>query len=411
MVDCWLPYGETEVYVSVDMDNLIEVLDPKTEHEPRQIAEEMARALDEPSGAAALDEQVKPDCRVAIAVDGSMTPSLASQAVSAIVKRLVELIVPRDRITVVVGNGERESATTRLIDVVRETDGLSQVRLVNHTKSSSHLGDAGKTGGGTAVQVNRDYFEATLKIAVGETRLDSHSGFTGAQNAVLPGIASLQTIQEARRHYFKGGAVPGVIELNPVKEETVAAAKQAGVDYALNIAVDSSGGYLDAYAGGLEESWGKAVTRLGGSYEAKAEGNSDVTVISAGGDRFDYSLYGTAWALETAAGVTKKNGTIVLLGECGEGLGAESFTSLSRVMDLQEFERRYIYGADGLHLIRKVTRNNKVRLVSALPQYLVEPLGMEAARTANEAYQRALSGRRGRGTYVVPHGCTTKILL
>lgn len=409
MVDCWLPYGETEVYVSVDMDNLIEILDPRIEQEPRQIAEEIARALEEPSGAPTLNDQVKPDCRVAVAVDGSMTPSLASKAVSSIVKHLVELIIPRDRITIVVGNGERESETTRLIRAIRETDGLSQVRLVNHTKTSSHLGDAGKTGR-TNVQVNRDYFDATLKIAVGETRLDSHSGFTGAQNAILPGIASLQTIQNVRKHYFKGGVTPGVIELNPVKEETVAAAKLAGVDYALNLAVDPRGGYIGAFAGGLEESWGMAITQLGGSYEVKAEGNSDVTVISAGGDRFDYSLYKTAWALETAAGVTKKNGTIVLLGECGDGLGAEPFTSLARVMDLKEFERRYTYGADGLHLIRKITRNNRVILVSALPQYLVEPLGIEAARTTNEAYQRALSGRRGRGTYVIPHGCTTKIL-
>jgi len=409
LVDCWLPYGETEVYVSVDMDNLIEILAPSKDQEPRQVEEEIARALDEPSGAATLDEQVKPDCSVAIAVDGSMTPALASRAVSSIVKRLVELIVPRDRITIVVGNGEREGETTPLTRAIRETDGLSQVRLVNHTKAISNLGDAGKTGGGTTVRVNGDYLEATLKIAVGETRLDIHSGFSGVQNAILPGISSLQTIQEARKYYFKGGATPGVIELNPVKEETVAAAKLAGVDYALNIAVDPEGGYLGAYAGGLEESWGRAVTRLGGSYEVEAEGNSDITVVSAGGDRFDYSLYKTAWALETAAGVTKRNGAIILLGECGDGLGAESFTSLARVMDLHEFERRYTYGADGLHLIRKVTRSNRVILVSALPRYLVEPLGMETARTTNEAYQRALGGRRGRGTYVIPYGCTTKI--
>ncbi|MCK4438276.1 DUF2088 domain-containing protein, partial [Candidatus Bathyarchaeota archaeon] len=164
-MDCWLPYGETEVYVSVDMDNLIEILDPRITQEPRQITEEIARALDEPSGAATLNEQVKPDCRIAIAVDGSMTPSLASQALSSIVKHLVELIVPRDRITIVVGNGERESETTRLITAIRETDGLSQVRLVNHTKASSNLGDAGSTGGGTSVKVNREYLDATLKIA------------------------------------------------------------------------------------------------------------------------------------------------------------------------------------------------------------------------------------------------------
>ena len=30
MVDCWLPYGETEVYVSVEMDQLLGVLEPNT---------------------------------------------------------------------------------------------------------------------------------------------------------------------------------------------------------------------------------------------------------------------------------------------------------------------------------------------------------------------------------------------
>ena len=410
MVDCWLPYGETEVYVSVDMDNLIKVLEPRLEQEPRQVAEEMTRALDEPTGSVTLDELVRPDCRVAIAVDGSMSPSLAAQALSSVVKHLVELIVPRDRITIVVGNGERENGATRLTEAIRGSSGLAQVRLLNHTKTSTNLGEAGETKAGTTVRLDREYLDATLKIAVGETRIDSHVGFTGAHCALLPGIASLDAIQGVRRLYFKGGATPGVVELNPVKEETMEAVRLAGVDFAVNVAVDPRGDYMGVFSGGFEESWGKAVTQLGGSYEVKAEGNADITVVSAGGDRFDYSLYKTSWALENAANVTKRNGTILLLGECGEGLGADSFTKLARVMDLSEFERRYAYGAEALQLIRKVTRNHRVILVSALPQNPVESIGLEAARTTNEAYDKALSGRRGRSTYVIPYGATTKII-
>jgi len=410
LVDCWLPYGETQVYVSVDMDNLIKILEPETANEPRQMAEEISRALDEPTGSGTLDELVKPDCQVAIAVDGSMEPGIASQAVASLVKQLVELIVPRDRITVIVGNAERESGRTRLVKALTETSGVGQVRLVNHTRTSTNLGEVGRTIGGTTVKLNREYLDATLRIAVGETRMDSHVGFTGAHSALLPGIASIQSIQETRRLYFKSEVTPGVIELNPVKEETVEAVKTAGIDFAVNVAVDPSGGFMGAYAGGFEESWGQAITQLGDSYEVKAEGNADITVVSAGGDRFDYSLYKTAWALAGAAAVTKRNGSILLLGECTEGLGADSFTKLSRVMDLSEFERRYEYGAEALQLIRKVTHSNRVILVSALPQYLVEPLGMEAARTTNEGYERAKSGRRGKGTYVIPYGCTTKVV-
>jgi hypothetical protein len=100
-----------------------------------------------------------------------------------------------------------------------------------------------------------------------------------------------------------------------------------------------------------------------------------------------------------------------MLAECRDGLGADAFTRLSKVTEPTEFERRYTTGAEALQMVRRVTGGLRVMLVSALPSYLVEPLGFESARTANQAYEAAASGRRGRSTLVIPHGCTVKVIV
>ena len=411
MTDCWLPYGETEVYVTVELENLIKTMEPPKRGNATQFTSALIASLDEPIGGETLGSLVKPDCRVAIAVDGSMNPHYAVQSVLAIVKQLVELIVPSDRITVILGNCERENGGGRLHGSLVKEPGLSQVKVLNHLRATTDTEGVGVTHGGTNVEVNRDYMEATLRIAVGETRADPLYGFSGAHIAVVPGASSQRTLAENRRRYFKGNVSPGVIELNPLKEDAVEAARLAGIDFAVNIPVDPTGAHIGIYAGSFEGTWGKAITALGGGYEVKADTLADVTVVSAGGDQYDFNLYKASWALENAAKATKRNGAVIMLAECRDGLGAEAFTKLSKVTEPSEFERRYTIGAEALQMVRRVTGSLRVILVSALPSYLIEPLGLESARTANQAYELATGGRRARSTLVIPHGCTVKVIV
>jgi nickel-dependent lactate racemase len=149
---------------------------------------------------------------------------------------------------------------------------------------------------------------------------------------------------------------------------------------------------------------------LGATYEIKTSESADITIISAGGISHDFNLYRALCSLENASKVTKRNGTIILAAECSEGLGAEAFTTLSRVRDLSEFERRFTYGAEMLRNLKRITKTNKIVLESTLPNYLTEPLELTSARTLNEGYQKAINERRGQKTLIIPYGCTTKII-
>jgi nickel-dependent lactate racemase len=407
LVECWLPYGNTEVYVTVDFKDLLSIAEPARvdpQQHPREI---VAKTVTEPRSSKKLEELVGPDCTVAIAVEGTTAPSNAVAVLAPIVTQLVNLIVPRDKITIIVANGVRERSSKELIKALKGSDDLKGVNFIEHTRATTSLSNLGETRQKTPVAVNKAYVEAKIKIAVGEVEVDGYTGFTGAHTAIIPGLVSPATVEAHRKLILKGDVRPGVVEANQVKEDAIEAAKMAGCDMAVQLVTNTRGRLLSAFAGALEETWGQAIYALGASYQINAEAGADIVIVSTGGSKHDYDLYAASWALQGSTRLVKKGGAIILLAECPEGLGAETFSTLAQVEQQAELERRYALGAEALQLVKTATAKSQLILVSSLPKYMVEPLGVTVARTANDAYQKAADGRRGRRTLVIPYGCST----
>ena len=406
MVDCWLPYGDTEVYVTVELEALIGIADPKQVEPEKTPVELITDALIEPYGKT-LEELVQPGVEVAIAIDIYSNPHAVIQALIEVTKMLVELIVPKERMTIILGNGENEKENTSIRSAIKETPELNGITFIDHNRTTANNVTLEETHRGTPVEINRRYHEASLKIAIGETRVDPLTGYAGAHSAVVPGLAASETIKGYRRKYMDFPSTIGSLELNSIKEDVLEAVGKTGIDFALNIVTNKEGKVLAVHGGGYEESWGKAINSLADQYEVKTEGGADIVIVSAGGGAYDESLYPATWALLNASKAAKRNGTIVLLAQCMTGLGAEAFTQLARVNESDELKRRYTYGAEALDVLRQIQKTSRVILVSALPNYLVESLGMDVSRTANDAYQRAIQSRRGRKTTIIPYGCKT----
>jgi hypothetical protein len=64
----------------------------------------------------------------------------------------------------------------------------------------------------------------------------------------------------------------------------------------------------------------------------------------------------------------RKGGAIILLAECPEGLGSESFTTLAHIEQQSELARRYALGAEALQVVKSATAKCQVFLVSSLPK-------------------------------------------
>ena len=407
MVECWLPYGKTEVYISIPFRNLLGTAEPDRGQpalNPKEIVEE---SLQNPINSKKLSDSVGPGAKVTVAIDGTIAPFLATSAVSGIVETLRQTEVSSDEITVLIGNGLRKRSDPDLIRDLQGSEGLQGIRVVEHNRDSSSLTAIGTTSRGTEVEISSPLASADVRIVVGEVMLDHFTGFSGAYNTVLPALSSQATIEHNRSLSFRGEVTPGVCDGNPVHADVLEAAHMAEVDLAVHLVTNCHGELLTACSGDLEKSWSKAVSDLGDSFRVKADANADIIVVSAGGSRFDFDLYNSVWALNNMSGIAKKGATIILVAECSNGLGADGLTKLSQVDTLSELRRRYMLGAKAVHLIKSTLRRNEVILVSALPSYLVEPLGVSVERTANDALRSVVGKRRGRRTLVVTHGCST----
>jgi len=388
------------------LENLFGIADLKQVEPEKTAIEIISDALMEPSGKH-LKELLIPGVNVAIAIDIYSHPNVVTQALTEIIKMLVELVVPRERIMIILGNGENDKENKRLKNAIKDVPELRNITLFDHNRNTSELVLVGNTHRGTPVEINNRYHDATLKIAIGETRIDPYTGYAGAHSAIVPGLASIETIKEYRKKYFSADIIPGKIEFNPIKEDVLEAINKVGIDFTLNIVTNKDGKIVSAHAGAYEETWGKAINSLADMREISSKTGADIVIASAGGDPYDQNLYRASWALTNALQTAKRNGTIVLLAQCQTGLGAEAYTQLARVSELSELKRRYMYGAEALHLIKQALKNKRIILVSALPNYLVESIGLEVARTANEAYKKAIQSRRGRKTVVIPHSCSS----
>jgi len=409
MVDCWLPYGDTEVYVSVELESLLGTLGLKPVESNKPATEHIVEALMEPYGKT-LEELIEPGHDIAIAVDTYLNPQAVVQALTELTRLLVELVIPKERITLFLGNGEASQPETRIRKALLETPALKDIKIIDHNRGTKDLISLGTTHQGTPIEVNKRFHEASIRIALGETRIDPLTGYSGAHSAVVPGLVSAETIKGYRRKYLDAKVSPGQIEFNPLKEEVLEMVATIGLDFALNLVTDIDGKITSAHGGGIEESWGQAINSLADQPEASFDGKADILILGAGGTPYDNSLYRATWSLLNASKVVKRNGVIVLLAQCASGLGGEAYTQLARVSESSEIKRRYMYGAEALDLLKKVQKNNRVILVSALPDYLVEDLGIEVARTANDAYKLAAQSRRDRKTLVIPNGSKTMVV-
>jgi nickel-dependent lactate racemase len=410
MVEVWLPYGKTEVHVSVPLRYLSGTIEPATMELPENPFEVVTNSLENPIDSDSLLTSLNNRSKISIALDGSLLPITATIAASSIVWYFEQNGIPKENVTLVVGNTLREGSHPDFIESLRESESLKDVIIYEHSRDSDEVIRIGGTSRGTDVTVAQPFATADYKIAVGETSPDYFAGMKGAQSTIMPGLSSSKALLKQRELAFQSNIVVGQALENPVHIDQMEACKLIGIDFAIQLVTDGWGRISSSFTGGLESCWNKALETVGESYRVNADPRADIIVVSAGGSRFDFDLYNAVWALQGISPLVKRGATIIFLAECTNGLGAEGLESLAQVDTLAELRRRYALGARAVYAIKTALRGNEVILVSALPSYQAEPLGFNVERTANAAFQKVLERRRNRRTLVITHGISSVLV-
>lgn len=291
---------------------------------------------------------------------------------------------------------------------------LNRVKTVSHDCKAQDVVYQGTTKRGTKVYLNRVFADVDVRILTGGVGFHCYAGYTGGRKGVLPGVAGEETTKHNYATLLDSNARSGVLDGNPVHEDMVEAARMAKVDFILNVVTDGKGEVVRAFAGDWEQAFNGAVKLVDEIYRIAVDRRADIVVMSAGGSPADANLFRACLGLNNALEVVKRGGVIILVAECPEGFGDQTFYDwMAKFNDLKSVEREvkrdFALGGHMAYYLLKALQSHQVILVSSMPDYYATNIfKLKTARAVNDALNEAFNivGKNGK-VWAMPYGnCT-----
>jgi nickel-dependent lactate racemase len=316
--------------------------------------------------------------------------------------------VPDQDILTIVALGLHRPMTTPELESAVGAGVYRRVRVVNHDPVDTVR--LGVTSAGTPVELFRPLVEADLLVCLGNLELHYFAGYSGGAKAILPGCASETTVRANHAMMVRPGAAAARLEGNPVRADIEEGAGLLGVDFILNVLVDGNHRIASAVAGEVTAAHRRGCEIVARHSTIPVPGPADIVLVSAGGYPKDVNLYQAQKALDNAAHAVRQGGIIVLVAECREGYGNQTFEtwmSEARSPDdlLDRIQQEFVLGGHKAAAVAAVLKRAQVWLVSTLPADSVQRCGLVPFDDVVKAMEAAL-GRTGPGAgiIVLPQG-------
>jgi nickel-dependent lactate racemase len=256
----------------------------------------------------------------------------------------------------------------------------SKYRIINHN-CDHDLASVGMLSSGMELLINKHAVEADLLITTGLVGLHYFAGYSGGRKSILPGIASRSAIEASHKMMSDTRACLGNYQNNPVSDLMVEAAEIAGVDFIVNVVTGSHNEILHASAGHVYHAWIDAVRFAEQMSVVTIPEKADIVIASCGGYPKDINMYQAQKALDSASLGVKDGGTIILLAECPEGLGEDTFEEwVMTATCTEDIEKRFFekfeLGGHKAYAICRTLRKAEIYLHSSLQDNIVKDLFM-----------------------------------
>ncbi|MEG6521858.1 nickel-dependent lactate racemase [Desulfotomaculum sp. 1211_IL3151] len=362
-------YGRNTIPVSIDTKNIAAIVTPKLPGSINQ-AVELARALGKPINSPPLREIIKnkrPASIVVLVTDISR-PVPYQELLVALMEEMQIKSDGKEQIKFVIATGAHRPNTKQEIEEVFGPLAQSYT-FINHD-CDKDLVSVGKLDDGTELWINKEVAEAEFVIVTSCIMPHNLAGFSGGPKMILPGVAGRSTITANHSMMTRPRVGPGNIQNNPISNQILAAARLLGVDFSLHVVLNDQNRIIKCFAGELEKAWQKGCQYCGTIYRLPFPEPAEVVIAGAGGYPRDLNLYQAVKALINGARLLKPGGTLVLIGECREGMGEPLFKEwLMRGNRPEEmvsnFERHeFILGGHKAYVLCQELKNKEVMIIS-----------------------------------------------
>jgi nickel-dependent lactate racemase len=398
-MDLKLEYGSS--YIKFDHPENCEVLLP--DELPSADNDEIGRALNAPIGQDLADFC---GCKSASILVSDITRPSPSHLILPYLARWLEELKVRDiKIVFALGTHRRMTHHEERL-LLREC-----IRMPHIQHDPNKCVVLGQTIRGTPVEIFEEVTKSDILIATGNIEYHYYAGYSGGAKAVLPGVSSQRSVNTNHKLMIDPRAVSGRAD-SPVRQDFEEAAKVAGLDFILNVVLNSKKEIVKAVAGDYIKAHRAGVDVVDRMYRKNVK-PAEIVITCAGGRPKDLNLFQAQKALDNAKGAATPGGTIILVAECSEGMGHPVFERWAKEAEcaedcIERFGREYEFGGHKAALLAKESLEHNIILVSALPREIAQMCFFQPEATLDEALAAA-QDRHGKDArmLVIPYGNLT----
>jgi lactate racemase len=394
-----LRYGRTSQPIPNGVFPRVETLAARLPVVPPSEEQLLAQRMARPLGSLPLSRLVRRIDRIAIVISDVTRYSATDRILPLLLRETDDAGIPRNRVTLFVARGTHRPMTdVELQEAIGPVIG-SGVR-VEQSHPEERLVDLGTTPRGTRVRLYGPVVEHDRIVLTGTISFHYFAGFGGGRKALVPGCAGKETAHQTHFRVFRADgpgkhpmARAGVLAGNPVHEDIVDAVSMLPPTFLVNTLLTPAKRIFGLVAGHWQKAHEEGCAQYARHFRVRIPKRYPLVIASAGGFPKDINLIQSHKAMEHAFQATTPGGVLVLLAECPDGFGSETFFPWFRFRDPDLLERELrtnyqIYGQTA-HAILTKTRACRVILVSSLPREAVEAMGMTPAPTLADAVDAA----------------------
>ncbi len=398
-----LKSGTMEETIEIPDKNILGILRPPAPS--RAVKEKRAlicEAIENPIDSPGLERLIHPDSAIAIVVDDHSRPTPTKDILDVVLQKLADLGVKDKKIKITVGNGlHREPTPEEQVKIFGEEILKKYDIKVHAARDESALTYIGATQAGTPLFVNKRVAEADLVITLGMIKSHSFAGFTGGAKSILPGVSGKETILKNHKYEFieYPQGITGEAEMSVPRKDMEEAASKLPI-FIVNVVLDLEKRVLGAFAGNVVEAH-----RKGGEFFRKIAAvqvseQADVVIVEGGypaSESLYFSLSGLASVITTKSPIVRKGGTVIVLTQCREGIGAEIIEELFTAFSSPEQVLEHLKNSPPVeeqwavqHLAHYLLHRDIAIVTSGMKKEEIEKLKMQYFTTIQEALHKTL---------------------
>ena len=326
-----IPYGTGAVACEIPDSRLAGVLHarPQPSVTTDEQLETVRRALCDPIGSAPLDQLARGKQRVLV-ITSDHTRPMPSRLTLPLILQQIRRGNPDAEVRVLVATGfHRKTTDHELLQRFGPELFANECIVVHDARDKAAMQRFGTLPSGGALYLNSLAAWADLVVSEGFIEPHFFAGFSGGRKSILPGIASEESVFYNHNAEFihHPNAHSGMLLGNPIHEDMLYAARQAHLQFIVNVCLNQDKQIVRAFAGHPEQAHQAGCAYVQSQTQVPRR-EADIVVTGNGGAPLDLNIYQAVKCMSGAEPCVKPGGVIIALCSCYDGHGSQGFYDL-----------------------------------------------------------------------------------